>query len=211
MDTTFNTISNLPKSVRDFLTRDLVYTIGGGTVLTSFLYSSNRLPISNIPLAFTLLGIGLSYVIGYAIQDLFSISRIVTTAQVPKPNPFLKWVYKRFENKPWEDLPECNFNDVGHAVQSFLDNDFLRAQYERIISHLILGSTIGPCLFIAALFVFVRCCFHPNFFDFVLFALSLLLGCGLVILCWLKAIQITRIDVKAVTAFQNNKTESNKV
>ena len=206
-----SSISDLPKSVRDFLTRDLVYIVGGGTVLTSFLYSSNRLPNGDIPVAFTLLGIGLSYVIGYAIQDLFSISRIVTTAQVPKPNRFLKWAYERFENRPWEDLPECSFDDVDHAVQSFLDNDLYRAHYERTISHLMLGATIGPCMLIAALFVFVRWCYHRNLFDFVLFALSLLLGCGLVILCWLKAIQIARIDVKAVRAFHNNKTESNEV
>ncbi len=204
-------ISDLPQSIRDFLRRDLVYIVGGGTVLTSFLYSSNRLPIDKIPLGFTLLGMGLSYVIGYEIQDLFSISRIVTTAYVPKPNRFLKWVYKRFENKAWEDLPECSFDDIGHALQSFHDNDRSRAHYERTISHLILGATIGPCMFIAALFIFVKWCLHPNFFDFVLFTLSLLSGCGLVILCWLKAMQITRIDVKAVIASQNNKTESNEV
>jgi hypothetical protein len=58
-------ISDLPKSIRDFLARDLIQIVGGGTVLTSFLYSSNRLPIDDIPFAFTLLGIGLSYVIGY--------------------------------------------------------------------------------------------------------------------------------------------------
>jgi len=204
-------ISDLPQSIRDFLRRDLAYIVGGGIVLNSFLYSSNRLPIDKIPLGFTMLGIGLSYVIGYEIQDIFSISRIVTTAHVTKPNRFLKWVYKRFENEPWEDLPECCFNDLGHALQSFNDNDLSKAEYERTISHLILGATIGPCMFIASLFVFVKWCLHPNFFFFFLFTLSLLSGCGLVVLCWLKAIQMTRIDVEAVKASQNNKTESNEV
>jgi hypothetical protein len=206
-----SSISDLPKSIRDFLARDLAYVVGGGTVLTSFFYSFNRLPTGEIPVAFTLLGIGLSYVIGYAIQDLFSISRIVTTAQVPNPNRFLKWAYKRFENRPWKDLPECSFDDAGHAIQSFLNNDLSRSLYERTISFLILGATNGPCMFVASLFVFVRWCLNPNFFDFVLIVLSLLLGCGLVILCWLKAMEMTRIDVKAIIAFQNKKNESNDV
>jgi hypothetical protein len=204
-------ISDLPKSIRDFLGRDLIYIVGGGTVITSFLYSFNRLPIDDIPLAFTLLGIGLSYVIGYAIQDLFSILRIVTTAQVPKPNRFLKWAYNRFENRSWEELPECNFNDVGQALESFLNNDRSKSHYERTISLLMLGATIGPCMSIAFIFIFVRWCLCPNSFDFVLFILSLLFGCVLVILCWLKAMQITRIDVKAVNASKNEQTESNEV
>jgi hypothetical protein len=70
---------------------------------------------------------------------------------------------------------------------------------------------MGPCMFISCLFIFVKWYFCPNFFDFVLFTLSLLLGCGLVILCWLKAMQITRIDVKAVIASQNKLTESDEV
>jgi hypothetical protein len=66
-------MGELPRNVREFIVRDLIYIAGGGLVIVSFLYRFDRLPDQDTPLAFYLLGAGAAYVVGSALQDIFSI------------------------------------------------------------------------------------------------------------------------------------------
>ncbi len=206
-----NTLSRLPKSIRDFIGRDVVYIVGGSILLTSILYRFNRLPNNDTHLAFYLLGLGIAYVVGYAMQDLFSIVGIVTTSQVTDPCSLHRWAYKRFENKPWEKLPVDKFDNVGSALNKYLDSEIARAHYERTITHLTVGASIGPCMLLSSLMVFWRWYAFREQFDLVASILSLLLSGGLVLLSWIKAMQITRIDAEAVVDYQADEKNKNEV
>ena len=98
--------SELPKSIREFLIRDLIYIVGGGCVLISFLYRFDKLPDERTPIAFYLLGVGIAYVIGSTVQDLFSIACLVTTGPVVKPGKFIRFIYHRFTVELRQELKE---------------------------------------------------------------------------------------------------------
>ena len=63
--------------------------------------------------------------------------------------------------------------------------------------------------FFASVFVLVKACRAPNCFDFIAFVLGLLFSAGLVVLCWIKAMQITRtVDIAIkVSKEQKDKPE----
>jgi len=191
-------MAELPKNLREFLARDLIYIVGGSSVIVSFLYRFDRIPDSSTPIAFYMLGAGLGYVVGYALQDLFSILRLVTTAQVTKPNRLLRWAYARFAGEPWEELPPLKSNEIGPGLRRFLNDDFTRARYERSITHMMVGTTIGPCILLSSFLIFWRWLVGRSQFDLVLSIVSLVLSVVLFLLSWIKAMQVTRIDARAV-------------
>jgi len=113
----------LPKNIRQFIVRDLVFLTGGGSVLTSFLYCFDRLPRKETPVAFYLLGAGVAYVIGCALQDLFSIARIVTTGPVPRPGKFLQFIYRSFTGEEWTDLERFDPSEARQAIRDIVRSD----------------------------------------------------------------------------------------
>lgn len=68
---------DLPENVREFIIRDLIYIIGGGMVIGSFLYRFDRLPGQDTPVAFYVFGAGIAYVVGNALQEFFCIIGLV--------------------------------------------------------------------------------------------------------------------------------------
>lgn len=199
----------LPRNVREFVVRDIIYIIGGGSVLTSFLYCFGRLPNESTPVAFYFLGAGIAYVIGCAIQDLFSIVRLVTTGPVEKPGRFIRCVYRRFTGEEWLDLKDFDLGRVRQALRSLLKNDEARAaRYERAISGMILATTMAPCTLLSGVLVLLRAICSPSAFDFAVAAASLVLCVGLFVLAWLKAVQITRIDAEVLADYRDRAKET---
>jgi len=195
--------AELPKSVRDFLFRDLIYIIGGGCVLVSFLYRFDRLPDERTPIAFYLLGAGLAYVLGCAAQDLFSIARFVTTGPVVKPGRFIRCIYRRFTGEQWREIEEFEPSEVKRAIRSVLKKDEARAaRYERAIGGMILATTMAPCTLISSALIFWSVWVSRSEFDLTVAGASLALSVGLFVLAWLKASQVTQIDAGVVADFR---------
>jgi len=194
------TLEHLPKSIRDFIGRDVVYVIAGGVLLSSVLYRFDCLPSRDTPLAFYILGIGLAYVVGFALQDLFSIIGLVTTAQVTKPCRLQIWLYERFEKKPWKQLAVTEFENVGSALNKYLKSEIARAHYERTITHMIVGASVGPCMLISSSMILWRWCVHHHQIDLTVSIMSFILSIGLILLSWVKAMQITIVDANAIAS-----------
>jgi hypothetical protein len=191
-------MGELPRNVREFVVRDLIYIAGGGMVLVSFLYRFDRLPDKDTPLAFYLLGAGIAYVIGNALQDIFSIFGVVTTAPVFKLGKRWSWIYRRFTNDDWKDI--SNFDPVRtqRAIRSLRRKDRgFAAEYERVISGLILAATMTPCTLASGLLVLWRWLVSRNQFDLSLGTVSLVLSSGLFVLARVRAAQMARIDADA--------------
>ncbi|MHC4169625.1 MAG: RING finger protein [Planctomycetota bacterium] len=194
----------LPRNVREFVVRDIIYIIGGGSVIVSFLYCFDRLPNEGTPVAFYFLGAGIAYVVGCAIQDLFSIIRLVTTGPVERPGGFIRRVYRRFTGEEWLELKDFDPGQVRQALRSVLKNDEVRAaRYERAISGMILATTMAPCTFLSGSLILLRTICSPSAFDFAVAAAALLLSLGLFVLAWLKAVQITRIDGEVLADYRD--------
>jgi len=191
-------MGELPRNVREFIVRDLVYIVGGGMVIMSFLYRFDRLPDKDTPLACWLLVAGVAYVVGNAVQDIFSISRIVTTAPVVKLGKWGSRIYRRFTNEVWVDISNFDPDQTRRAIRSLRKKDCgYAAEYERVVSGLILAATMTPCMFISGLLVSWRWFVSRDQFDLWLGAVAVILTFGLFMLVRIRAAQMARIDARA--------------
>ena len=186
-------MSELIKALGRFVARDLIYVIGGTTVILSFLYLFNCFSSDELPLAYSLFGAGLAYVVGYAIQDLCCLVGLVTMADYFEPNRFVKWLYRRFTREDWCSIERFDTYGAHLAIYTRETETADLAIFERVVSLRQVGATMGPCSLVSAVFLFVRvyssCQAYWRCFDFWLAGFAVVLGIGLVCLSWLKGVQ----------------------
>jgi hypothetical protein len=190
------TMNKLPEYLERFITRDINYLIGGGCVVASFLYSFGRLNLGDWrPF---LLAVGIAYVVGYAMQDLFGIFRVVSTMPNAKPWKSMKWVYRRFTYEDYKDWRPIGGADVetieAKSLEHFETYPRAHFEYERIISLMQVGTTMGPCCIVSGAILlanFIVSTVDGAFstFDVILTVATVALGFGFCILGWLKNMQ----------------------
>ena len=98
-------MDELVKAFRHFIARDALYIVGGASVCVSALYGFGRLPKGDMPTWSLILGVGVTYGVGYAIHELLSLIRVVTTAPVLTPGRLLRALYRRCDTLPGCVLP----------------------------------------------------------------------------------------------------------
>src|SRR5437870_4459147 len=97
-------MDELVKALRHFIARDLVFVVSGSAVIGAFLYRFDRLSsLEDSWLIFGLLA-GVGYFVGYALQDGLSLTHLVTTEYVQRPNRFVQWLYQRFTRTEWRQI-----------------------------------------------------------------------------------------------------------
>jgi len=126
-------IRKLAESLSYFVTRDVLYVVGGSSVILSFLYLFDRLPGSDLPTVWYVLGAGIAYVIGYAIQDGLSLTPITTTQSVIHPNRVVKKLYEWFAGPPWKDIPDHD-HELATILVTEQAGERTIAELRRIIS-----------------------------------------------------------------------------
>ena len=140
-------MDELVKSLRYYISRDLVFLVSGGSVVATFLYVSTDSPwIDAGHWPGVVLAAGIGYVIGYAAQDLASIFGLVTTAPVREPGCFMREVYKRFNGMSWEDITQemkSLYETQGKYERASAKGD--APDYERIVMLMQIGTSGGPC------------------------------------------------------------------
>ena len=179
-------MNDLIKELRHFIVRDLVFMIGGGAVISSFLYVCPRFrpqPADHF-VVFLFLA-GLSYVVGYAVQDgtnLLGITRIAPPRQL---FCLVRACYERLTGIPWEDIG--HEVDFGKAERCILPGTPDGIRLERIISLKQVGTTVGPCSLLSAITILVGNTRFGNYSDLLLSACATGLGLLLVLLGRIKA------------------------
>jgi hypothetical protein len=143
------------RALGTFLTRDMIYVLGGFSVYMSFVTVSGQ-DVSiflddEIPGIALLFFLGLSYVIGFAVQELFSFLRLVTTSALFEPGRivrFLYWCYVHEEWRPTESLDPylacVKINEARLTPQTF-------NEIERTVRLLLFSATTGSCAVLSGL------------------------------------------------------------
>jgi hypothetical protein len=72
-------MSDLFKAFEKFLFRDLSFLLGGSVLLGSVMYVFDRLPTGEVPAFKYLIWAGISYTIGYSVQEVFTLLHLVRT------------------------------------------------------------------------------------------------------------------------------------
>lgn len=182
-------MDELVKALKDFITRDLLYVVGGGTVGLSFCYLFQVQVPPTPSTAMALLAAGIAYGIGYAIQDGLSLTPIISTAPVVSPGPIVRSLYRRFMGDDWTSIKPNEFSEAQEAFTTIAsDRDY--AQWNRIVSLKHIGSTLGSSGLVAAVLLVVAAArSRGECFAVALAAGSLILSATLVGLSWVKGAQ----------------------
>lgn len=184
-------MNELLKAFKHFITRDIIFIIGGAIVIISILYSFDKLPQSDLNIAYYLLGAGISYIIGYTLQDISCLFPGFTTKPRSSPNKLQKWLYKRFCRIKWT-TPKKNNKDY-FEIPEKIKNERMLAEFDRVINLMLIGTVTCPCFFISFIFLFFRwkcnCNKTNSGFDLLLFVAAIFISICQWILSNLKSMQ----------------------
>jgi hypothetical protein len=145
-------MNELARIFQHFLGRDIIYIFSGSIPLlcvarilnlaedNSLFYSSLR----HVSIVWIVLATGVSYAIAYALQEFFCLIRVSSTAAERDPRWFTRILYGLYQRRCWTPINE-NF-DVFEAERRIERNEHERqaAHYERLVSLMQLGTTLGP-------------------------------------------------------------------
>jgi len=149
--------------------RDVMYILGGASVILSAAYLSETacntsflfkgLFLRGFPL---FLGIGLSYVVGYVVQELAHMTRIVTVHAWSPPGGVAKFFYKCYTKKDWKEYKKNDdFDEFKFALHPYMKSEedlpergFAFLQRYITLKHV--GITIGANLFIAGCLLLIQ-------------------------------------------------------
>jgi hypothetical protein len=198
-------MDELSKAFRRFIMRDMVFILGGGSVILSFLYYFDFVEkILELRWGFYVFIAGIAYVVGYAVQDGMSLLGIVTTRDYFKPNCFVKWMYERFCGAEWRDIKPFDSVNVRIIIDEKASEGHIK-RLERTTSLRQIGTTMGPCGIISAMILFSRAwkagCGFDTTFAMVISVFSLVLIC----LGRLKTAQYTELKYKLHTEIEAKK------
>lgn len=180
---------DLLKTFNYFITRDLIYILSGGTLMLSTLHFYDRLPPHDFPTAAFIFSAGIAHVIGYAVQELFCLTRLCSTA--PKDTVW-QWVITLFNFYEGRDFPKGE-NASGKFRTLVADpNNKNMGEFQRIITLRMISTAMAPSLLISAIPLLMRWKWiSQDSFDWALGLIAILLGFILWVLGWLKAAQMT--------------------
>lgn len=191
-------MDELVKALRYYVSRDLVFLVSGGAVVATFLYvfAPTSIGFDKWPTLGYALAAGIAYVIGYAIQDVFSVVRLVTTAP-GNPGCLMRCVYRCFTRECWRPVDVSKEGMKRLYVQQ---TKWERASaegrvpdYERVVMLMQIGTSGGPCAGICAVLLLSRWWFQSSGkFDLALGVGAAGLAVILFLLGRLKRAQMTR-------------------
>ncbi|MCK5272143.1 MAG: hypothetical protein KAJ52_06180 [Sedimentisphaerales bacterium] len=184
-------MNELLKALKQFVTRDIIYIIGGSAILFSFTYCFNIKITKNMPLIIQLFGIAMSYVIGYVVQELFCFmhcTRIYCSSF--NPNGLIKKLYERYTRMEIGEITKIDNIEADIEIYKHPTKNVIGI-YERIITLKQVGTTIGPCLLFSSIFTLIHIFTNGSSvgFDVALICCSITLGVILIFLGWFKYIQ----------------------
>ena len=185
-------IGELVKALQHFLTRDIMYLVGGASVGVTLLHVSGQSPTIDYPTAIWLWAAGAAYGIGYSVQELVSHTRILTTAPVLEPGRLVKRLYKNFTRTDWISIDQSQWQTKQRVFEERA-SERSYSQYQRIIGLKHVASTLGANWFVCGIILAVYAIYKDNFlYDWILALAVSLISVGLMAQGWVKGAQQVR-------------------
>jgi hypothetical protein len=166
-------MNELVKTLKNFIVRDMIYIVGGVCVIVSFLHLHGYLKkviSKDTNVAVYLFIAGLSYPVGYCIQEVASLIKIVTTGHDFEPGRVRTKLYERYTGSTWSIFSDIKDGDrkkrrekivkeldkAGRIFQCLDAENSIRTELERIISHMQIGTAIGTCAVVSGLLLLFK-------------------------------------------------------
>ena len=186
-------LSNLIKALSDFISRDIMYLVGGGSIFVTLYYVSEQSLPNDYPAPMWLLAAGMAYGTGYAIQEILCLFPFLTTAPVFSPGRFTRWLYRRFTLDDWRSVERSDW-EMNHQRFYVRAKDRNFAEYQRILALMQIGSTLGANWLVCSIILWIYAGLHAakcqfTLTEIVLASSTLGLSLGLISTCWIKGLQ----------------------
>jgi len=186
-------MNEIIKGLGKFLSRDLMYVIGGSSFLLSisFAFGLDFNVIAELTknTVLTLFMLGVAYVLGYINQEVLCLSPLLTTSKIKNPNRFLQWVYLRFTKSAFKQPNDFEYTSERIKLLKHYKEEELK-DFERIVALKHIGSAVGSNWFISSIILLFTCytksVSHVGwiFSSYLLFA-----ALALILLAWIKGMQ----------------------
>lgn len=156
------------------------------------------------------LSIGSAYVIGYALQEAFSLTPLLTTGHF-QPSRFVMHIYKRFSNL--KETPNINYSYS--SLEAFLTlypklSQAEVGQLERTINLKQTGSAMGPSWMVSSAIIALKALKTGEAFDIVLASVLMLFACILLLIAWVKGVQQMHMFHVLIEASQKDGEKSDE-
>ena len=198
-------INEIIKSLEQFITRDLTYITGGSTIIISFFYCYDYNYGNKIQMIFQIYAIAISYILGYVFQELFCFLHITrTNCSLYNPGWLVRKIYKLYVRKDLGKIKTFDQLEYEIKILQHSSKDVV-GEYQRIITLKQIGTTIGPCLVIASIFICIRVIRTKSIIDIILLLQSLGIGMILISLGWLKLAQQCEYAIKICSDIDKNR------
>jgi len=186
------------KAFRHFITRDVIYVIGGSCIVVSFLYAFDRFHTADMPIAIQLFVAGVSYVLGYAAQEAFGLLRVTSTEHQPNPPSLVLWLFRRFTHKTWTPIDAATYESASATVAQRTSDigDEALSRLDRIIVLKQVGTTMGACGAVSSVVVGMRALRSGDAFDVALSIGILAATVVLIAIAWVKRLDLSRVTVR---------------
>lgn len=185
-------MDELVKALRYFIARDVLYIVGGGSVCAAVLYTLGRLPHGDVATWLLVLGAGIAYGAGYAIQEMLSLTPLLTTAPVLTPGRLVRALYGRFTLSQWTDVDTRLWPQRWDQFEKTAD-ERIYGQFQRIIALKHVGSALGSNWLVVAGILGAKwywCGRLPE--DLMVGVATFLAASGLLAVAWLKGAEQTQ-------------------
>ncbi|MCI0552511.1 MAG: hypothetical protein L0287_16295 [Anaerolineae bacterium] len=133
----------------------------------------------------------IAYVVGYAVQEFFSLSQFTTTATCFIPPNIVQRLYHLLERRTWKQPSEFDQDDARTKIDTH-GLPRMHDRLERTITLKQIGTTVGPCAILSGIIIFIGAFKESNphmYFDLTIAIIAFVFGIGLVGLGWIKACQ----------------------
>lgn len=173
-------------ALRVYILRDAGYVLGGSLVLLSALWVSGNVEKAlGFGVPAQLLFLGYSYVIGFALQEVLTLTPFLTMADYFVPGPITRRLYQWSSGRPWRFEERFDPAQVTAAIYSRATPEN-QAWLDRIASQRIVFAATGSGAVMAAIVLTIG--YLDGHAASMLVAAALLIsGIVLLLLSWLKA------------------------
>lgn len=195
-------LGDLGKRFDAFLYRDLMYVLGGSSVLFALAFVFEKVPQS-VPAVQVQVYVALvSYTVGFTVQEVFTILGVIKTR--PSKPTKLGWLLKLFEKtddlQQFEGVEVANRDKLVRCLYLHTEST-LHQRLERIINLKQLGTAVGPSFFLTGVILLIPLLTNGNqlastTLHAILIVGTLLLSTTLILQSWIKNHQQYRRELQ---------------
>lgn len=205
-------MGDLVRVFERFLGRDLVYILAGAIPLLSlgrFLWAGRYLPelacldgfarLEQVSWVWIALSVGVAWVVGYALQELFCLVGLSSTAVEGEPGCFVRWLFRRLQKRGWTPR---NFNGPDGELDAQMRLEMAAgavsgAHLERRAHLMQVGTAVGPGFVVGGILLMGSWWQGSGAFDLIIGMVLVVAGLFLLCLGAFKRLQLREYVFKA--------------